>query len=64
MPFVKNSQSTGFKIEYRNQEGGIGNYYPDFIVKETDGEIWVIETKGREDLDDPTETGAVGAMVR
>jgi type III restriction enzyme len=24
-------------------------------VKRTDSEIWVIETKGREDLDDPTK---------
>ena len=51
--FVKNSLSTSFKIEYRTTEGGIANYYPDFIVKETETEIWVIETKGREDLEDP-----------
>ena len=51
--FVKNSQSTLFRIEYRNADGSIANYYPDFIVKRTDPEIWIIETKGREDLDDP-----------
>jgi type III restriction enzyme len=51
--FVKNSQSTSFKIEYRTAEGGIANYYPDFIVKETETDIWIIETKGREDLEDP-----------
>jgi type III restriction enzyme len=51
--FVKNSQSTNFRIEYRNADGGIANYYPDFIVKRTETEIWVVETKGREDLDDP-----------
>ena len=51
--FVKNSQSTGFKIEYQNADGGIANYYADFIVKRTEKEIWIIETKGREDLDDP-----------
>ena len=28
-------------------------YYPDFIVKETVTDIWLIETKGREDLEDP-----------
>lgn len=50
--FVKNSQSTAFKIEYRTADGSIANYYPDFIVKETEADIWVIETKGREDLDD------------
>lgn len=51
--FIKNSQSTYFKIEYRTAEGSIANYYPDFIVKETEDDIWIIETKGREDLDDP-----------
>lgn len=50
--FVKNSQSTYFKIEYKNSEGNIANYYPDFVVKETEHEIWIIETKGREDSDD------------
>jgi type III restriction enzyme len=51
--FVKNSQSTGFRMEYKTSEGGISNYYPDFLVKETDKDIWIIETKGREDTEDP-----------
>ena len=51
--FAKNAQRTGFKIEYRNAEGGISNYVPDFVVKQTVEDVWVIETKGREDLDDP-----------
>ncbi|HEU0114188.1 MAG TPA: hypothetical protein VFQ80_05910 [Thermomicrobiales bacterium] len=33
MSLAKNSQSTGFKIEYRNAEGSNGNDVPDFIVK-------------------------------
>jgi type III restriction enzyme len=51
--FVKNAQSTNFRIEYPNADGGIANYYPDFIVKRTESDIWIVETKGREDLDDP-----------
>jgi len=51
--FAKNYQSTSFKIEYRRAEGSISNYYPDFVVKETESEMWLIETKGREDLEDP-----------
>lgn len=51
--FVKNSESTYFKIEYRTAESGIANYYPDFVVKQTDNDVWIIETKGREDLEDP-----------
>ncbi|MBX3331540.1 MAG: hypothetical protein KF722_14120, partial [Nitrospira sp.] len=50
--FVKNSPSTHFKIEYRTADGSIGNYYPDFVVKETEADYWIVETKGREDLDD------------
>jgi type III restriction enzyme len=50
--FVKNTQSTSFRIEYRNAAGVIANYIPDFIVKRTDAEIWIVETKGREDLTD------------
>lgn len=52
LSFIKNSQSTSSKLEYRTTDGSISNYYPDFIVKETDSALWIIETKGREDLDD------------
>jgi len=36
-----------------NADGGISNYYPDFIVKKSPTEIYIIETKGLEDLDVP-----------
>ncbi len=55
--FIKNSQSTFFKIEYRTADGFISNYYPDFIVKQDQKNVWIIETKGREDLDDPEKWG-------
>ena len=51
--FVKNSQSTQFRIEYRDADGSIADYIPDFIVKRSDEEVWIVETKGSEDLDDP-----------
>jgi type III restriction enzyme len=51
--FAKNTQHIGFRIEYRKADGSISDYIPDFVVKRSDKEIWVIETKGREDLDDP-----------
>lgn len=50
--FAKNYMSINFKIDYVNADGGISNYYPDFIVRNTDGDIFIIETKGAEDLDD------------
>jgi len=51
--FLKNSPSTHFHIEYQKADGGIANYIPDFLVKQSDHAVWIIETKGREDLDDP-----------
>ena len=42
-----------FKIDYVNANGNISNYYPDFIVKRSDKEHYIIETKGQEDLDVP-----------
>lgn len=52
--FYKNSQATGFSLEYQAANGGIiRDYFPDFIVRDLTGTIWVIETKGREDIQDP-----------
>ena len=53
--FAKNDRqmNPSLFIEYQNADGSISNYFPDFLVKRSDREIWVIETKGREDLDDP-----------
>ena len=50
---AKNYFGTHFKLDYINADGDISNYYPDFIVKLTDGRVVVAETKGREDLDVP-----------
>jgi len=36
-----------------NADGSISNYYPDFIVKLKDGRVFIVETKGQEDLDVP-----------
>ena len=51
--YVKNYFGVHFKLDYVNADGDISNYYPDFIVKLTDGRVIVAETKGREDLDVP-----------
>lgn len=51
--FFKNTEATKFRLEYQSAGGGIiRDYYPDFIARDTDGTIWVIETKGREDIQD------------
>ncbi len=51
--YVKNYIAIHFKLDYINADGDISNYYPDFLVKLTDGRIIVAETKGWEDLDVP-----------
>lgn len=52
--FYKNSQATGFALEYQAAGGGIiRDYFPDFVVRDVTGTIWIIETKGREDIQDP-----------
>lgn len=51
--YAKNYFGLNFKIEYVNADGDIRHYYSDFLVKISNKEIYVIETKGREDLDDP-----------
>ena len=51
--YVKNYMAVHFKIDYVNANGDISNYYPDFIVKKNGKEIYIIETKGLEDLDVP-----------
>ena len=50
---MKNSQTTSFRIEYRSADGSIANYFPDFIVKQDEARVHIVETKGSEDLDDP-----------
>ena len=51
--FIKNYIQLGFRMEYINHEGGISYYYPDFVVHLNNGERFVVETKGAENLDDP-----------
>ena len=50
---AKNYPGMHFKLDYINADSDISNYYPDFLVKLTDGRVIVVETKGREDLDVP-----------
>lgn len=53
--FAKNTIGEGgvnFRIEYQAENGNIREYYPDFFVKTKENTYFVVETKGREDLDD------------
>jgi type III restriction enzyme len=51
--YAKNYFALNFKIDYIDALGNIANYYPDFIVKLSETKVYVVETKGLEDLDDP-----------
>jgi type III restriction enzyme len=53
--YAKNTVGEGgvnFKIEYQAKDGNIREYYPDFFVKTGVNTFYILETKGREDLDD------------
>ena len=51
LAFMKNHQQTlNFRISYIDTNGFVRSYIPDFIAKTKDT-MWVIETKGREDID-------------
>lgn len=51
--YAKNYFAVNFKLDYVNADGSISNYYPDFIVRLSDGRKVIVETKGLEDLDVP-----------
>lgn len=40
-----NYLAVGFKIAYVKTDGDLSNYVPDFLVKTTDGTVWIVETK-------------------
>lgn len=53
--FAKNTFGEGglnFSIEYQKENGNIASFFPDFFVKTSPTTFFVVETKGREDLDD------------
>jgi len=49
--FAKNCFAINFKIEYQKEDGNLSTYTPDFFVKKDEKTIYIIETKGQEDLD-------------
>ena len=51
--FSKNYLAVRFKLDYVNADGGISNYFPDFLVKLKGNRIVIAETKGQEDLEVP-----------
>lgn len=62
--YAKNYFAVRFKLDYVNADGDISNYYPDFIVRRSDGSVFIIETKGREELDVPLKMARLKAWCR
>lgn len=51
--YTKNFETgIGFYMDYQKTSGKIGKYYPDFLIKISDTETCILETKGREDDND------------
>ena len=46
--FAKIYQRLGFYVNYTDKDGKQRKYYPDFVVKTAENQIYIIETKGRE----------------
>lgn len=53
--FAKLAPASRISMEYRNEDGRMAFYYPDFVVRMTDGDHHLIETKGHVDLDVPAK---------
>jgi hypothetical protein len=51
--FSKNYLAVGFKLDYVKANGDLANDTPDFIVRSAGGPVWIVETKGRAELDLP-----------
>ncbi len=51
--FAKNYLAVGFRLDYVRADGDLSTYTPDFIVRTADRTVWLVETKGREEIDLP-----------
>ena len=50
---AKNYLAVGFSLDYVKTNGEISSYIPDFIVRDVHGTVWIVETKGRAELELP-----------
>lgn len=50
--FARNTHAVKFFMEYQKGNGNISSFNPDFLLRTSERDIWIVETKGREDDDD------------
>jgi len=51
--YAKNYLAVPFKLDYMKADGDLSTYRPDFLVKLSAKRIFIVETKGQEDVDVP-----------
>jgi len=56
--FAKNGGPQCLRIDYLGGAGQLAFYTPDFFVRATQGNYYLVETKGREDIDVPRKVKA------
>lgn len=49
--FAKLPEQFGFSIQYTDKLANLRHYYPDFVLRLKDNSHWLVETKGREDME-------------
>lgn len=49
--FAKLPEQFGFSIQYTDTLANLRHYYPDFVLRLKDKSHWLVETKGREDVE-------------
>jgi len=62
--FAKNYFSVGFNVDYVKTDGELSTYTPDFLVRDKSGNVWIIETKGRRELDLPQKMARLKQWCR
>lgn len=56
--FAKNAGPEALRIDYLGASGVVAFYAPDFFVRASDGSMYIVETKGRVDVDVPRKAKA------
>ena len=64
MSFCKNAGPQALRLDYVTDASRLAFYTPDFLVRTTDGQYLLVETKGRVDKDVPLKVGAAVAWCK
>jgi type III restriction enzyme len=63
---ITDAAKTDFFIEYRDEDGRMRRYVPDFVIRRKDGKVYIVEVKREYDRDHPIqgENGAKAMAIR